>query len=110
MPCVSELGRAFKNNQPHHYTIIKKSNCSDFQSFIKDLEERYQIEVLLVDEYDEISDILKEINYFTNQKMFLYQVLINTIMKINWLKLIIFVKINSKPLQKWIHYNKWLWL
>lgn len=68
LPCVSELGRAFKNNQPHHYTIIKKSNCSDFQSFIKDLEERYQIEVLLVDEYDEISDILKEINYFTNQK------------------------------------------
>ena len=38
LPCVSELGRAFKNNQPHHYTIIKKSNCSDFQSFIKDLE------------------------------------------------------------------------
>ena len=34
----------------------------------KVLEERYQIEVLLVDEYDEISDILKEINYFTNQK------------------------------------------
>ena len=68
LPCVSELGRAFNNNQPHHYTIIKKSGCSDFQNFIKDLEERYQIEVLLVDEYDEIFEILKEINYFTNQK------------------------------------------
>lgn len=68
LPCISELGRAFNNNQPHHYTIIKKSNQSDFISFIKDLEGRYQIEVLLVDRYDEIADILREINFFTNQK------------------------------------------
>ncbi len=68
LPCISELGRAFNNNQPHHYTIIKKSDASDFENFIKDLEERYQIDVLLVNDYSEISNILKEINYFTNQK------------------------------------------
>lgn len=68
LPCISELSRAFNNNQPHHYTIIKKSNKSDFNNFIKDLENRYQIEVLLVDDYDEIAEILEEINFFTNQK------------------------------------------
>ncbi len=68
LPCVSELGRAFDNNQPHHYTILKKSNSSDFNNFIRDLEERYQIEVLLVDDYCEIAPILKEINYYSNQK------------------------------------------
>lgn len=68
LPCISELGRAFDNNQPHHYTIIKESSSSDFLNFIKDLEDRYQIDVLLVKDYSEISDVLKEINYFTNQK------------------------------------------
>lgn len=68
LPCISELGRAFDNNQPHHYTIIKESSSSDFLNFIKDLEDRYQIDVLLVKDYSEVSDILREINYFTNQK------------------------------------------
>ena len=68
LPCIAELGRAFDNNQPHHYTILKKAQSSDFISFVKDLEERYQIDVLLVDDYSEIADIIREINYFTNQK------------------------------------------
>jgi len=68
LPCISELGRAFKNNQPQHYTIIKKSNSKEFEKFIQDLENRYQIEVLLIDNYKEIAEILEQINYYTNQR------------------------------------------
>lgn len=68
LPCISELGRAFNNNQPHHFTILKNSKSKDFKNFITDLENRYQIDVLLIDDYNEISDILAEINYYTNQK------------------------------------------
>lgn len=68
LPCISKLGRAFNNNQPHHFTIIKNSKSKDFKNFITDLENRYQIDVLLIDDYNEISDILAEINYYTNQK------------------------------------------
>ena len=68
LPCISELGRAFNNNQPHHFTILKRSKQKDFENFVKDLEDRYQIDVLLIDDYSEISEILKEINYYTHQK------------------------------------------
>lgn len=68
LPCISELDRAFEGNQPHHYTIIKKSDSKDFVRFIEDLEIRYKIEVLLVDDYTEIASIIKEINFYTNQK------------------------------------------
>lgn len=68
LPCISELGRAFNNNQPHHYTILKRENYADFMKFVKDLEERYQVDVLLIENYDELPSILREINYYTNQK------------------------------------------
>uniref|UniRef100_UPI003FEDBC46 SIR2 family protein n=1 Tax=Ruminococcus bromii TaxID=40518 RepID=UPI003FEDBC46 len=68
LPCISELGRAFNNNQPHHFTIIKNSQSKDFKNYIADLENRYQIDVLLIDDYNEISEILTEINYYTNQR------------------------------------------
>lgn len=68
LPCIYELGRAFKNNKPKHYTIIKKSNSKEFEKFIQDLENRYQIEVLLIDNYNEIGEILEHINYYTNQR------------------------------------------
>ena len=38
LPCISELGRAFNNNQPHHFTIIKNSQSKDFKNYIADLE------------------------------------------------------------------------
>lgn len=68
LPCISELDRAFVGNQPHHYTILKKSDSKDFIRFLEDLEKRYKIEVLLIDDYSEISTIIQEINFYTNQK------------------------------------------
>jgi hypothetical protein len=67
LSCISELNRIFDNNQPYHYSIMKKEESSDFYSFIKDLENRYHIKTLLIDDFDEIPKILKEINYNTNK-------------------------------------------
>ncbi len=67
LPCISELSQAFDGEHPYHYAIMKRSNEADFANFISDLETRYHINILLIDDYNEIRDILREINYFTNQ-------------------------------------------
>lgn len=67
LPCISELNRVFDNDQPYHYSIMKKEDSSDFLNFIKDLESRYHIKTLLIDDFDEIPQILREINYYTNE-------------------------------------------
>ena len=68
LPCVSELSRAFNNNQPHHYTILKRVDSHEFYSFVDDLEKRYQIDVVLIDDYREIKEILMLINFYTHQR------------------------------------------
>ena len=67
LPCISELSQAFDGDHPYHYAIMKKSNDSDFINFISDLETRYHIKTLLIDDYLEIGDVLRDINYYTNQ-------------------------------------------
>lgn len=67
LPCISELSQAFDGDHPYHYAIMKKSNDFDFINFISDLETRYHIKTLLIDDYLEIGDVLREINYYTNQ-------------------------------------------
>lgn len=67
LPCISELSQAFDGEHPYHYAIMKKNEDSDFINFIADLETRYHIKTLLIDDYDEIRDVLREINYYTNQ-------------------------------------------
>lgn len=68
LPCVYELSRAFNNNQPHHYTILKKVDSHEFYNFVNDLEKRYQINVVLIDNYSEIKEILMLINFYTHQR------------------------------------------
>lgn len=67
LPCISELSRAFDDEHPYHYTIMKKSREADFLNFVSDLETRYHIKVLLIDDYCEIKEVLRDINYYTNQ-------------------------------------------
>ncbi len=67
LPCISELSRAFNNEHPYHYTIMKKKSSADFENFVNDLEKRYHIKTLLIDNFKEIPQILHEINYYTNQ-------------------------------------------
>lgn len=52
-----------------HYTIMKKENDNPyFNYFIEDLEKRYSIRVLLVDEYEKITDILEKLNEKISKK------------------------------------------
>jgi len=67
LPCIAELSQAFDGEHPYHYAIMKKNEDSDFINFVTDLETRYHIKTLLIDDYDEIRDVLREINYYTNQ-------------------------------------------
>ena len=67
LPCISELNQIFGGQQMPHYTIMLKSDNSDDRNFVRDLEERYKIRVLLIDSYEELKDVLGEINYYTNQ-------------------------------------------
>ena len=63
LECLSEINRYLGSSSVFHYTIMK-NNSDDpyFVYFIKDLEQRYHVRVLLVDEYSEIPCVLSELN------------------------------------------------
>lgn len=63
LDCISEINRYLGGSANYHYTIIKNEpNNPYFNHFVKDLEMRYCIRVLLVNEYKEIPIILSELN------------------------------------------------
>lgn len=63
LECLSEIARYLGEATPYHYTIIKNDPSNQyFKYFIDDMERRYHIRVLLVDDYCEIPNILNELN------------------------------------------------
>ena len=63
LDCLSEITRYLGFSANYHYTIMKnKPNDPYFKHFVDDLEQRYHIRVLLVNEYNEIPIILSELN------------------------------------------------
>lgn len=63
LDCISEINRYLGGSTNYHYTIMKNEpNNPYFNHFVKDLEMRYRIQVLLVNEYKEIPIILSELN------------------------------------------------
>lgn len=56
-----------------HYTIIKREPQNQyFDYFIDDLEKRYNLRVLLVNEYEEAPEILAELNQkIRNRRVFI---------------------------------------
>ena len=55
---------------PYHYTIMKRNTMDPyFDHFINDLEQRYHIRVLLVDNYIDVLFILKELNMRIRNKI-----------------------------------------
>ena len=63
LECLSEIQRYLGGSANYHYTIMK-SNTKDpyFRHFVDDLETRYHIRVLLVDNYSDIQQTLLELN------------------------------------------------
>ena len=63
LECLSEITRYLGYSANYHYTIMKNDSHNPyFKHFVDDLEHRYHIRVLLVDNYKDIPDILKELN------------------------------------------------
>lgn len=63
LECLSEITRYLGCSSNCHYTIMKNDSKNPyFKHFVDDLERRYQIRVLLVEDYKDISLILKELN------------------------------------------------
>ena len=63
LDCLSEIDRYLGDSATYHYTIMKRDkNNPYFEHFLEDIERRYHIRVLLVDEYRDISYVLAELN------------------------------------------------
>lgn len=63
LECLSEITRYLGYSSNYHYTIMKNDYKNPyFKHFVDDLEHRYHIRVLLVDDYKDIPVILKELN------------------------------------------------
>lgn len=73
LECLSEISRYLGYSTTCHYTIMKNDASNPyFRHFIKDLEQRYYIRVLLVDNYKDILIILKELNErIRNKRVFI---------------------------------------
>ena len=60
---LSQIQRFVGNSVGMHYSIQKRQESREFDYLIDDLERRYHVKTLLVDSYDEVAHILKEIAY-----------------------------------------------
>lgn len=69
LDCLSEITKYLGDSTTYHYTIMKKNSSNPyFIHFVDDLEHRYHIRVLLVDEYSEILTIVSELNQMIRNK------------------------------------------
>lgn len=69
LECLSEINRYLGDTTTFHYTIMKNnSNNPYFSHFVDDLEKRYHIRVLLVDDYNDILSIIVELNHRIRSK------------------------------------------
>jgi len=73
LDCLSEISRYLGISATCHYTIIKNDEKNPyFKHFVEDIEQRYQLRVLLVDKYEDITSVLAELNErIRNKKVFI---------------------------------------
>lgn len=69
LDCLSEINRYLGESATYHYAIMKNDNNNPyFKYFIDDIERRYHIRILLVEDYIEIPAILAELNHYIRRK------------------------------------------
>lgn len=69
LDCLGEINRYLGESATYHYAIMKSDTENPYFSyFIDDIERRYHIRILLVDDYSEIPIVLKELNDFIRRK------------------------------------------
>lgn len=62
IPCISEILSCLGEACGVHYTIMKRQKTTNFKHFINNLEKSYHIKTLLVNNYSEIPEIIKQLN------------------------------------------------
>lgn len=65
---LSDIKRFVGDSCAYHYTIMKNERSSHFSYFIQDLEKRYHVKTILIENYDEIAEILAGILYKMNER------------------------------------------
>lgn len=69
LDCLSEINRYLGESATYHYAIMKQDNNNPyFEYLIDDIERRYHIRVLLVNDYNDISNVLAELNECIRRK------------------------------------------
>lgn len=69
LDCLSEINRYLGESATYHYAIMKnEANNPYFNYFIDDIERRYHIRILLVDNYNDIPMVLVELNNCIRRK------------------------------------------
>jgi len=65
---LAAINRCLNDSTTRHYAILRRDKSVNFDYFTSDLEKRYNINVLTIDEYDELPEILRELNYEIKRK------------------------------------------
>lgn len=69
LDCLSEINRYLGESSTYHYAIMKNDEKNPyFKYFIDDIERRYHIRILLVNDYNEIPAVLAELNQCIRRK------------------------------------------
>lgn len=68
LSCLASVNRCLGESSNYHFTIMKIKDDSDFLYFVKDLEIRYHVRVLLIEDYDELPKILCQLRDAINKK------------------------------------------
>lgn len=68
LSCLASVNRCLEESANYHFTIMKQKDDPEFLYFVKDLEIRYHIRVLLIDDYAELPEILCQLREAINKK------------------------------------------
>jgi len=68
LSCLSSVNQCLKQSANYHFAVLKRKADADFPYFVKDLEQRYHVRILLIDDYDELPEILTELRKAINRK------------------------------------------
>lgn len=68
LSCLSSVNKCLGDSANYHFAIMKDEKNETFNYFIKDLENRYHIRILLIDDFDELPNILNELKNEINKK------------------------------------------
>lgn len=68
LACLASVNRCLGKSANYYFAILKNKKDTDFLHFVKDLESRYHVRVLLIDDYDQLPEILRELREAINKK------------------------------------------